>query len=104
MRDDFQWQLLADRNLHRADVKVALAISLLLNRDDYEKHGKLHAWPALDTIAKRTGTDRRSVRRSIKRIALMGHLRIVDGGRGPGDPHHFVPVIKGADWPVDTTQ
>ncbi len=104
MRDAFQRQLLADRHLHRADVKVGVAISLLLNRGDYERGGKLHAWPSIETIAALTSTDRRTVRRSTKRLALMGHFRIIEGGKGPRDPHHYVPVLKGGDWPVDTVQ
>jgi hypothetical protein len=104
MRDDFQWQLLADPRLHRADVKIGVAVSLLLNRDDYEEEGRLHAWPGLNTIAEKTATNPRSVRRSIKRLELMGHFRIIKGGKGPGDPHHYVPVLKDAGWPMDTTQ
>jgi hypothetical protein len=41
---------------------AAIAISLFLTRDDYEQEGKLHAWPAIGTVAERTELLGRSVK------------------------------------------
>src|SRR5208282_5222996 len=97
MRDAFQWQLLADKELNTpAEVKIGVAISLLLNRKDYDRGGVLHAWPSLDTIAERTGTSRSTARRVIRKIATLGHIRIIEGGCGTRSPHRYVAVIKDA--------
>jgi hypothetical protein len=105
MREAFQWQILGDNIVRGIDAKVALAISLYLNREDWELHSKLHAWPGIDTIAQKIGVSERSVRRSIGRLVMLGHFRLHVGGRGPGDPHHYIPQIKGRyTWPVDTLQ
>jgi hypothetical protein len=94
MRDAFQWQILGDERLRGVDVKVALAISLRLNRDDYEQDGKLHAWPGIDTIAEMISVPRRSIRRSLGRLVMLEHLRLIRGGHRPGDPHHYIPQVQ----------
>jgi hypothetical protein len=93
MRDAFQQQILS-AGLRGVDVKVAIAISLRLNRNDYEEEGRLYAFPGIDTIAEMIQAPERSVKRSIDRLIKLGHLSIDPGGRGPGDPHHYYPRIK----------
>ena len=103
MRDAFQWQIIG-AGLRGVDVKVAIAISLLFNRNDYEEEGRLHAYPAIETIAEKAKVPERSVKRSIDRLMKLGHIRIDPGGRGPGDPHHYYPQIKDLySWISDTT-
>ncbi len=100
MRDAFQWQILGDKDLWASDVKVAFALSLRLNRNDYEELGKLHAWPSIDRLAEKTGLQKRNVQRSIKRLVLLGHLQVIPGGSRPGDPNHYIPMIKDRyPWP-----
>ncbi len=92
-KDTFQFQILEDSRLKPADVKTAITISLFLNRDDYEEGGRLHAWPSLDTIAMKTKLTKRTVQRSIRRLAEFGHFCLVEG-TGRGHSHHYEPVIK----------
>jgi hypothetical protein len=99
MRDTFQWQLLGDRSLRGVDVKVALALSLHINRDLVEEEGELRAWPGLKTIAERTHVPLRSVRRSVDRLVLFGHFRVISGGCGPGDTNRYVARIKDRETP-----
>ena len=95
MRDAFQWRLLADRRLHDADRKIGFALSLLLNRKVYDRDGTLLAWPSHETIAKRTGTHPRTVKKSTERLATLGYVHILRGGKGPRDPNRYVLVMDG---------
>jgi DNA-binding MarR family transcriptional regulator len=96
-RESFRRQLAQD---HSHLSPSALAIGIILagrfNREIfYDKGGLLIAWPGLETLAKETGMEVRTVRRAIRRLQARGHVRIVEGGGGRGKSHRYMANIKG---------
>jgi hypothetical protein len=67
-----------DPRLTPLDTRVFWRIIDRLNRKGY-------CWPSQELIAKEIGSTRRSVNRSIKKLALYGYLN-VEGGRGRNKP------------------
>src|SRR5262245_43759483 len=72
-RDKEQWhrQLIADRTLLQSDLRVGIAISWHMNR----QQGGL-AWPGIRKLAKLTGLSKPTVIGAINRLAPAGHVSI----------------------------
>jgi hypothetical protein len=96
-KEDWQRQLLLDREMTAGFLRVGLAISFRLNRESFD------AWPGLNTIAKDAGVHRSTVKRA---IAYLGkkHLRVRrDKVRGKNTPNHYEPLLHDARATVRST-
>lgn len=84
-----KWELLgcalASKQLSAADCAV---LHYLCDRYDEEMG---YAWPSLDTIAARTGRDRKTVRRAINDLRDAGLIAVEPGDRVR--PNHYRPCF-----------
>ena len=91
-REDWQRQLVADRNLLDSDLRVALAIGWHLNRDK-----KGWAWPGMRTLAKLTSFSKKTVVLATGRLEAKGYLRIVRSRKGNRRvANHYLPTLVNA--------
>src|SRR5262249_25159063 len=92
-KEDWQRQLLLDREMTAGWLRVGLAISFRLNRESFD------AWPGLNTIAKDAGVHRSTVKPAIAYLEKK-HLRVRrDKVRGKNTPNHYEPLMHDARPP-----
>lgn len=79
----------ADSPSEGSDRLVLLAIADEANDQGY-------CWPGLPRLGRKARVSRRTVIRSIQALEAAGELLIGRGGKGPGDPNHYI-VVMGRD-------
>jgi DNA-binding GntR family transcriptional regulator len=90
IREQWQRQIMADRERQSNYVLVAVAISWHLNRDTGD------AWPGFATLAKETGLRQRTVIRAVKWLESKGHLHVTHS-RGGNVPNRYRPIPVSSD-------
>lgn len=69
---------------------------LLIAYADHADHNGRNIWPAVSTVAKKTGLDERTVQRLTSDLSDMGLL--LDDGKGPkGTNRWYLPINAGGD-------
>jgi hypothetical protein len=89
-KEAWQFQIVADHNLSAHTLRVAFVIGSHLNRDSRE------AWPGMAVLIRRTGVARNTVIRSIQRLEVAEHLRVVRSRATSGKNfvNHYQPLLK----------
>ena len=82
-------QVAADTKLPAGALRVALGISLHMNRKQ-----NLLAWPGFGKLQQILGVDRSTVIRGVKALERGGHMRVVRIRKGSkNQPNHYHPNI-----------
>jgi DNA-binding MarR family transcriptional regulator len=92
LREQWQFQLIADQGLTGSDLRIALIISWHLNRETRD------AFPGIARMAKLGGVHRATVIRATQRLETRGHLQITrPAQRGDRAANRYRPLLKGFD-------
>jgi hypothetical protein len=91
-RERWLMQLIADPDLTAGDLRVAIAITFHMNR---QQDGL--AWPGMARLATLTRTSLSTVIRATKRLEVRGHLRVIRSrAGGKRGLNHYHPMLKRA--------
>lgn len=74
-----QQKLYRDPKLSRRGLRVGISLSLLFNRNEFNKSGRLMAWPGEAWLAADTCMSLSSVKRAVQDLADRGHFEVVRG-------------------------
>jgi hypothetical protein len=92
-RTKWEWleHIAADSNMRGVPASIAVFIaSRYLNAKDRA------AWPAIETLARDTGSDRSSIQRGINKLVEAGYIvRLVRGGRAKTNVYKLGTPLKG---------
>lgn len=89
------WELPCPSHINEIEFKPGHKYVLIAYADHADHNGK-NIYPAVETIAKKTGYEARSVQRLTRELEEMGLL--VSDGSGPrGTNRFFVPFSRGGD-------
>jgi hypothetical protein len=91
-RERWLMQLIADPDLTAGDLRVAIAITFHMNR---QQDGL--AWPGMARLAALTRTSLSTVVRATKHLEARGHLRVIRSrAGGKRGLNHYHPMLKRA--------
>jgi hypothetical protein len=91
-RERWLMQLIADPDLTAGDLRVAIAITFHMNR---QQDGL--AWPGMARLAALTRTSLSTVIRATKRLEVRGHLRVIRSRAGKKRGlNRYQPILKRA--------
>lgn len=89
------WELPCPSIINELEFKPGHKYVLIAYADHADHNGK-NIYPAVETIAKKTGYDARSVQRLTRELEDMG-LMVSDGNGPRGTNRFYVPFNKGGD-------
>jgi hypothetical protein len=89
-------QVNRDKRLRAIDLCVAVELTRYFNEQDHEGR----AWPSCKTLGDPIDLHEVTVLRSVRRLEVNGHLRVVWGRQGRGQTNQYWMVLKPAERQV----